>query len=263
MRLEAPAATLLLLAMVARAGAQIEIGGRHQYPQFRVFSGLPGGGYGLLPNGTPGIGGAAALATPIGYTLGSHGAIGLFNTTDNSDPLHLDESGRAESSNGSLQLSYGSSYRDYHASLGVFVLSTARDTAFNVQVSPPRFGRLGVAVGVQDLSGGAGSAGTGYPSDGDSAQSIYGVGTYDFGHGIYASAGIGTHRFDKGFANASAPLTPRLRATVEHDGFNFNEGLLYGTGPFKGLGRLSDAQATFFLGLVQTRYATVGVTLTF
>lgn len=265
MRAHALAATLLLITTATLANAQSDIGGRHTYPQFRIFSGLPGGGYGVMPDGTPSTDGALALATPIGYALGGHLAVNFFNTSNDLDPFRFDaKGGHEETGNGSAAFTVGSSFlRGYHASIGLFVLSGHLDTAIDAEVSSPRFGRVTVAAGVQDLDGGGGSAGTGNQYDGESSQSFFGVGTYDFGHNVYASAGVGTHRFGKGFANVSAPVTTRLRATAEYDGFNFNGGLLYGTGRLKGVrGRLSRAEASLFLGIVKQHDATLGVNFT-
>ena len=263
MRLLALAAIGILVGTSALGFGQGSIGGSHQYPQFRVFSGLPGGGYGVLPNGRPSIDGAAALATPIGYSLAGHGALSLFNSSGDNNPFHYDSSGATEEGgNGSLAFTVGSSYRGFRGSLGFFVLSRVGDSVFSAQVSAPRTGRLGFAVGVQDIFGGGGASGTGQPNDGDSSQSVYGVGTYDLGGSAYVSAGVGTRRFEKGFVNVSARIAPRLRAMTEHDGFNFNSGLLYGTGPLRALrGKAGEAEATVFLGLVRERYATVGLTI--
>lgn len=255
----------MALALFQAASAQSELAGRHQYPQFRTLSGLPGGGFGVLPSGKPGVAGAAALTTPIGYTLGTGDyALGAFNTGSNLNPFEFDFAGNSrEQTNGTGFFMFGLSHKGFRLTSGVTLLSTHGDTAFNFQLSPPNLGKLGVAVGVQDLSGGGGASGTFFSGDKDSSRSLYGVATYEFAQRAYVSLGVGDRRFHGGFGNVSVPITERARAMVEYDGFNFNGGVFYGTGKGLRVGP-NDARSElgFFLGLVRGKYATIGATLT-
>lgn len=257
---------LLLGCAAAAHGQQGDLAGKDQYPQYRVLSGLPGGGFGVLPNGTPSINGAAALATPIAYTLGGHGAIGLFNTTNGLNPFQFDGiSPTEQNSNGTLQMMVGGSYQGFRGTVSYMALSTKLDGAFNFQVSPPLKGRLGVALGLQDLNGGGGAAGTGLgrPLDRRSSRSYFAVGTYDLGNRAYVSLGVGDRRFQGAFGNASAMLSGRVRAVLEYDTFNFNGGVIYNTGPWRGLSeKARDIESNIFVGLVRGKYATIGLTLT-
>lgn len=263
MRITGTAVAFLFLTMSASLYAADDLGGKDQFPQFRVQSGLSGGGFGVLPNGRPSVMGAAALTTPIGYTISNHGSFSLFNTSGDSNPFVFRERNGYEDANGTGTFLIGGEYKGWRGSVGYMILSKNLDAAFNFQVSPPTQGRVGVSFGVQDLSGGGGSAGTGGATDDDSSRSFFGAATYDFGHSVYGTLGVGSRRFKGVFGNASAPITPRLRATVEYDTFNWNAGLLYGAGRIKDLGgRLRDAEANFFLGLVAGKYGTIGVTLT-
>jgi hypothetical protein len=261
------AATLALVTMGALARAQDDLAGYHQYPQFRVLSGLPGGGFGVLPNGQPGIRGAAALATPIGYTMGrAHGALGVFNTGSDLNPFSFDFASnetRAQT-NGTLQAMIAGSYQGFRGTASYMVLSSVGDSVFNLQVSPTIKGRVGVAVGVQDLVGGGGASGTNFAGDGDSSSSLFAVGTYDLGRDAYVSLGTGTRRYEGIFGNASALVAPRLRAVAEYDTFNWNAGLIYNTGNWRSIGdKSASVEGNIFLGLVRGKYGTVGFTLTF
>ena len=260
----------LLLVVPHFASAQAELSGKQQYPQFRVLSGLPGGGFGVTPDGKTSVTGAAALTTPIGYTMGTGSyAAGFFNTGVDNNPFRLDtngigRSGSTSRSNGSAFYMFGLSYKGYRLTASNMVLSTRLDNVFNFQLSPPNVGKLGLAVGVQDAFDSGGASGEGLDGKNNlSSRSLYAVGTYDLGHGVYATLGKGERRFQGIIGNASAPITPRLRALVEYDGFNFNGGLLYGTG--KGL-RVGDDNArselSFFLGTVRGKYGTVGLSFT-
>lgn len=259
-------ATLGLVSLGSLARAQADTAGYHQYPQFRVLSGLPGGGFGVLPDGTPSIRGAAALATPIGYTMGRlHGAVGLFNTGNDANPFSFDSFSKTTTqTNGTLQTMIAGSYKGFRGTAGYMVLSREGDAAFNFQISPPLKGRVGVAVGVQDLSGGGGASGTFFRGDDDSSRSLFAVGTYDLGKDSYVSLGTGTRRFEGVFGNVSTPITPRLKAVAEYDTFNFNGGLIYNTGSFRSIGdKSASVEGNIFLGLVRGKYGTIGFTLTF
>lgn len=248
--------------MPALVQAQVDTLGRRQYPQFRVISGLPGGGYGVLKDGRTSIEGAAALATPIGYTLSSHGAFSVFSTSRDANPFRFDTHRGEVGNNGSLTFSYGSSFAGWHGSASFFLLSTSGDSVFSFQVSPPLPGRVGVSAGVQDIASSGGSSAEGVSDGGASSRSFYGVATYDFGAGTYGSLGFGDVRWKGFFGNVSTGITKRLRATAEYDGFSFNGGLLYGTGRLGFLGgKAGKAEGTVFLGAVMGKYATLGFTL--
>jgi hypothetical protein len=260
--------SFLGLALVSSAFGQDELVGNQRYPQFRVLSGLPGGGFGVLPSGRPSSLGAAALATPIGYTLGSGSyAAGVFNTGKTSNPFRTDigDNEGAGNSNGSAFGMMGFSYRGYRLTVGGMVLSTVGDSVLNIQFSPPNFGKVGLAVGVQDAFsvGGAGGGNIDFQRH-DSSRSLYVVGTYEIARGAYVSLGKGERRFQGLFGNVSVPVFDRLRALAEYDGFNFNGGFLYNTGRIgRKAGDSNGLECNLFLGTVRGKYGTAGVTFTF
>lgn len=209
----------------------------------------------MLPDGSTGLRGAAALATPLGYTLG-RGAFagGYFNTSESLNPLVTDLNGSESRANGTAFAMAGGAWKGFNATLGASVLSRVGDIVFHVQVSPPPTGKLRFSVGLQDFSNDGGKSGEALDT-GPGGGSSYLAGTYDLGHGVYISTGLGNHRFRHGFGSISAGINERLRLLVEHDGFNLNEGVVYGFGERGGV------EASVFLGLVANRYGTIGVTI--
>jgi hypothetical protein len=260
--------TLFALALVVSAHGQSELAGKQQYPQFRVLSGLPGGGFGVSPDGRTSSLGAAALTTPIGYTLGSGSyAAGIFNTGVSGNPFSADFSkgDTTNHGNGSAFGMAGFSYRGYRLTVGGMVLSTAGDSEMNLQFSPPTMGRFGVAVGVQDVFDVAGASGESIDLvKSYSSRSLYVVGTYEVARGSYVSLGKGERRFQGIFGNVSVPVFDRLRALAEYDGFNFNGGFLYNTGRIgRKYGESHGLECNLFLGTVRGKYGTAGVSFTF
>jgi len=263
--------TFLLSSICGSALGQDKLSGFHQYPQFRTFSGLPGSGYALSPDGDFDPSGATAFSTPIAFNLGQMRFVfGGGNTSPNEKILFptLDKSNVPSSrGNGTGVFSGGLSLGSAGTlSATVMVLSSVGDDAFNFQYSPGRqTGQWRYSVGVQDLTGQGGASGAQNPGDNDSSRSFYGVATYDFkSNGTYASFGGGEHRFSKGFANVSTNLFRDAKAYVEYEGSFFNYGVLYAvplTKPSKDSMRALRLQAS--LALVDNRYAAWGIFLTF
>jgi hypothetical protein len=115
-------------------------------------------------------------------------------------------------------------------------------------------GRFTFGAGAEGLFSAGGFFGPGFHQDADRVISAFGVVTCELDNDIYVSAGYGTSRFSKGFINASAGLTQKIRATVEHDGFGWNYGVGMEIGTVKvGPGKAIKLNA--FAGMIQTRYA--------
>jgi hypothetical protein len=122
--------------------------------------------------------------------------------------------------------------------------------------------RLVPSIGVQDLLGTGGSAGTGLPTDGRSSQSVFGVLTYRLETGrrpVYLSAGIGSRRFRNSFQSASYQVSRSTRVWLEYDGFGLNEGALF---TYRIGGRNGPFLNTV-VGLVRTQYLTLGLFIGF
>lgn len=239
-----------------------------QYPQFRTLSGLPGAGFGIRPDGSPNFDGAMSFSTPIGYGLSDwHIAMDTANTSDygffrfihTGKSLTTRSIGKAYFMVGVPMGKFGS------MSIAYWIISSQLDQALNFQWQLPIHWRnVGVSLGVQDYNGHVGTGADQLPGGDYKSQSWYGAVTVPLPHGIYASAGWGGKRWQKGFVNVSVPLGSRWKATVEHDGFNFNFGAAYDMKLFpelKAAGR--PVQTTMMVGFVRAKYAFWSININF
>jgi hypothetical protein len=249
---------ILVFSLATLSGAQQAFSTLGQYSQFRNISGLPGGTFGVNPDGSPGIRGAMALSTPIAYSLGGgHFAGALANTSYDGQFRFLTKVKKNDfgfKSNGTATGMAGISTPLGRFTLGMSVASGAFENSYSALFTPKQNnGKITIAFGAEGLFAAGGFIGPGLHSDVDRASSVFIVGTAELGDGLYASVGTGTARFQKGFANVSYGIGGRFRAVVEHDGFGWNYGVGAEIGKIrtgKGAIRLNT-----FVGMVQTRYA--------
>jgi hypothetical protein len=253
------------LAVPALGVSQPDLGGKGEFPQFRTLSGLPGGGFGIFPDGTPSFGGAMSLSTPIAYSLrGGRFAFGLGNTSSDGQLRWIREERGQPQTNGTGILMFGISGSMGDLTISDMILSRVGDKAINAHWTPPgQRGRVRVGLGVQDVLSDGGSSGEEIDlrDGGGLSTSLYGVATWDLGGSLYVSAGVGSMRFRTMFANASYNVHPRLKLVTEFDGFNWNVGAGADLARSRILGR--DVQATGYLGAVRGRYATWSLVFSF
>lgn len=260
-----PIALLLPVVGLARPN---ELTGRSNYPQFRTLSGLPGGGYGVLPSGALDFSGAMSLSTPIGYTPGSRSFAVGYGSTSYSSRFRLFDSGDREAgANGTAFLTGGLTLPFGNVSAGGMLLSGKGDTVLNLQFSPKlEVRKLGVAVGVQDVtnSGGANGEVIDLRDGGGTSRSLYAVATYDLGQGSFVSLGKGDRRFGGAFGNVALQVHPRVKLLAEYDVFNWNVGVALNPGRLQ-LGAPGDRtlQPTLYVGTVRGKYPTLALTLSF
>lgn len=232
------AVTALVIATTTIASAQAELVGPDQYPQLRGLSGLPGGGFPISPYGGIRPGGAFAHTTPVAYHLGHYQfAINAsFLSTDGAIPPWTKSGGGGEflQSNGTLvQLMGLKAGATGDFTFGNMIVSSKGDNGANIHF---RFRlpneKYGVAVGIQDIAGQIGSAGDTIAPEIDYrlSRSAFVVFTTTLNESTHLSVGTGTRRFQKGFANASTWITPRLGTFIEFEGSHWNGGLMYGFG---------------------------------
>ncbi len=238
-----------------------------QFPQFRDMSGLPGGGFGLTIKGDPSIRGAMSLSTPIGFSLGSgRWNLGISSRSVNSRPAFFSTSPRGSTgSDGTLQLMHGVNTPVGTLTGSFMVLSSARDSVFNLQLQlPSRSDKVGYSVGVQNAFNRPHAASDLVPGEDNLSRSLFVVGTYEFLPGSFGSVGFGTVRFKGLFGNACYLLQPRLKFTAEYDTFGFNVGVAHTLGRLGSTGgRLDNGDFTIWAGMVQMKRATVTLNFTF
>jgi hypothetical protein len=249
---------IMALSLATLSGAQQAFAKIGQYSQFRNISGLPGGTFGVTADGSPDIKGAMGLSTPIAYSLGGgHFAGALANTSYDGNFRTLTKVKRNDfgfKSNGTATGMAGISTPIGRFTIGMSVASGAFENSYSALFTPKQNnGKITLAIGAEGLFAAGGFIGPGLHADVDRASSVFIVGTAELGDGLYASAGAGTARFQKGFANVSYGFAGRFRAVVEHDGFGWN----YGVGAEIGKIRMGKGaiRLNTFAGMVQTRYA--------
>ena len=253
------------------AFGQASVSGPDQFPQFRGYGGLPGNGMPILPNGLKGRGGATSISTPVGYSMQTwnfHFGGSVMSTNSGIPPFN-GRSGGGEFFNGNGTIWMAGALKfDWWGTFTVtnVIVSGSGDNTTNYHLQFPKEGNtLAFAVGVQDITGEIGSAGDTFPvEDQRTSRSFYFVTTEQFWGGKgYVSAGWGSRRFQKGFANASYWVKDDVVVFAEHDGFNFNGGVGYSLGRFgKGFGN-HDMVGHMSLGLIRGRHPfwTVGIGL--
>jgi hypothetical protein len=253
------AAIIGLIALSSAALAQHDLLGPGQYPQFRTLSGLPGGGFALRPDGSPGFNGALAFSTPIGYSLNNwHVGRAGSVTSDyvwfrfpnlNEQAPHIDSTSKGDLMIGAPLGKFGS----FTAS--VMLISIELDNAFNFQYQLPiHYRNIGISAGVQDISGGRGDRAHDIPGA-RSSRSFFGSFTIPLPKGIFLSGGYGDRRFEKGFGSISVPIGDRFKVMLEHDGFNFNEGIAWDTRAMRSVKFLRKSEIMMMVGFVRSKYA--------
>lgn len=265
------AISLGLISILVPAQSQSTFFGPNRFPQFRGISGLSGGGFGVLADGRASFRGAMAISTPIGHTLGHQQyaiGFGVFNMEDGFPDFNLSEKDKAVAANATATFSAGFQLGSGNLNAGWMILSGVIDGAGTLQYSPHRSGPTQFSFGVQDWTGGGGSSGEFLPNDSVSSRSFYFAATHELRDGVFLSGGIGTRRFEQGFASLSAPVGPMFKGIVEHDGFGFNFALGFNAGPLKRhysleSDRITTNDLTFMVGALQGRYIHWSVQLTF
>ncbi len=271
-------AAALATILAAGAGAQTGLVGRFSYPQFRGLSALPGGGFGVRPDGAASIDGAMAFSSPVAYALRPGGFVLAFSSISQDGRFRFQSRGSDLNvdANGTGAILYGTDLKVGRLTVADMIYSGQLDNGYNLHFSPNArddydeehggFRPLQFAFGVQDLFGDGGTSGDTNgadpaldAADRKSSTSVYVVATDALPHGVYVSAGVGSGRFRFGFGSVSAPLFRRARLAVEHDGFSVNAMLAYS--PPLRIG--PEGGTTLSLGLVRGRYATFAVALHF
>lgn len=260
---------LLLLSapQVSQAQDRDPTTGYDRFPQFRNLSGLAGSGFGVDEKGYPSLSGPTAFSTPVAFVLGhDHARIVGGRASFTSGPDIFGNPNGPHGSNGSAFGMFGHTFGRYNVALTDMLISERLDQSFHLQVqyiSSPNTPWT-VSLGAQDIGGGGGASGFGFPGDSRLSRSLFSVATYRWDglkglkNPLYVSGGIGTRRFRQGFGSVSYQFMNPLRGFLEHDGFGLNAGALFTTR--SGAGRQS-LEYTGMLAYQRLRYfvASVGI----
>jgi hypothetical protein len=253
---------LLLVALVcvtSIALCQSELIGPGRFPETREMSGMPGGSFGVLRNGTPSFRGAMALSTPIAYSLNNwHWAMGINSASPDMRFRGLDTNDRGGVSSGTAELMVGIPTHFGAVTFSVMPISVHIDeNATNILFTPNQHGCVTFAAGIQDLEG---NTHTFRPREPRSSRSPFVVATANPIPGGYASIGYGNQRFGGIFGNLSQTFG-NFKAVAEYDTYNWNYGVANRIGHFHGFGK--EIEATAFAGYIRGKYATWSLTFTF
>jgi hypothetical protein len=241
-----------MLFLTAASGAMAQ----QPYPQFRGLSGLAGSGYGVDPDGYRSISGPVAYSTPVAHTLGRWQVQLGGGTLSYTRTPAISRS----DTNGTGYLTAGVTLPRLNLAGTFFVKSGAFDQVFHIQAQyiPSPSTKWVASVGIQDIQGRGGAAGTGNPAlDDASSQSVFGVVTYRWdtrSNPLYLSLGVGTHRFGRSFASMSYQVVQPMRVWLESDGYGINVGATLAWR--LGHGRRS-AEVSTTLGVVRGQYFTL------
>ena len=251
--------SLVLICASAIALCQSELIGPGRFPETREMSGLPGGSFGVLPDGTPSFSGAMALSTPIAYSLDHwHWAMGFNSTSPSMQFKGIDFRTNVSVSSGTGEIMVGVPSGIGAWTLSIMPIDAKLREATNVQFTPYcMHGPVKIGLGVQDISG---DTHTFRPREHRSSRSPYVVATANLFSGNYISAGYGNQRFGGVFGNVSQSFG-NWKALAEYDTYNWNYGVANRLGHFRGFGK--DIEATAFAGYIRGKYASWSLTLTF
>ncbi|MCD6359758.1 MAG: hypothetical protein J7M38_02765 [Armatimonadetes bacterium] len=219
------ALTLCIAAMSALTTAACA-GEFLEYPEFRYTSALPGGGWGVTPDGTPGFDGALQTNVPVAYTPHQGIILGYSSASMDSTPT-IGFSGNDVNGTATIGIGFGSPGRGIYFS----EMGTGRrwEGVQNLQwqLLPEDEGHPAFAIGVQDIFsqrdrrlGGRGGG----------AVSYYAVATQQFALGdrpLYVTLGAGFRRFHGLFGGLSWRATDKLTLMAEYDGWNVNAGAAF------------------------------------
>ncbi len=220
-----------LLFVGGAAGAQNEF---REFPEFRYTSGLPGGGWGVTPDGVPGFDGAMLINVPVAYTPHRGVMVGYSSGSLDSTP-RLEFGGRDSNGTGWIALGLGRSGHGLY--LCEMPTGKSFDTNFgepveNVQqqLLPETDRQPAVAVGIQDIFENR-SRYIGAPESLHNTDSLYFVATRRFGdeqRPVYVTLGLGWGRFNStAIGGVTWRAAERLTVMAEYDGFNPNAGVAF------------------------------------
>ncbi len=247
---------LTLLTVVGVLHAQQEF---REFPEFRYTSGLPGGGWGVTPDGVPGFDGALQINVPVAYTP-HRGIIVGFSSGSYDETPRIEAGGSKSNGTGWLALGAGRSGRGFYWC----EMPTARNFSesfgepvqnFQHQLLPETDRQPAVAFGIQDIFQNR-SRYIGAPQDLHNTDSPYIVLTRHFGdeRPVYVTFGWGWGRFNStAIGGVSWRAGERVTVLAEYDGFNPNAGVAFNLSPW-----LAE-DTILFAGMIDLERTVIGI----
>lgn len=227
-----PAFALCIVALLALTTAAFA-GEFMDYPEFRYTSALPGGGWGVTPDGTPGFEGAMQTSIPVAYTPHRGVIVGYSCASYDSTP-RFQFKGAEINGTATVGMGFGDpGHGIYVAEMGTGWtgdgVSNLWEGVQNVQVqigagrgSAPAF-----AIGVQDIFSQRDDTLT---TKGGGGRSFYAVLTKEcefLNRPLFLTGGMGTARFGGPFGGVSWRAHDKVTVLGEYDGWNFNAGAAF------------------------------------
>ncbi|MFP4250311.1 MAG: hypothetical protein ACLFU7_11675 [Armatimonadota bacterium] len=225
----------------------------NRYAEFRYTSALPGGGFGVTPDGVPGFEGAMQLNVPVAYTP-HRGAVIGYSSASFDSTFHIDTEGAQINGTGIIGIGLGKP--GYGLFLVEMPTSIEWEPAQNLQqqIMPEGRKQPAVAVGMQDIFENRDEA-LGQPHNTDSPYIVATKQWDGAERPVYLTLGYGKGRFDASFFGGVCwrPMD-RLTVSAEYDGFNPNASIAYD---------LSDVlveDTMLYAGMVDLERAVIGMT---
>lgn len=228
--------TALFVVVLTLVGTAATAQGEfREFPEFRYTSGLPGGGWGVTPDGVPGFEGAMQLNVPVAYTPHRGVIVGYSSGSYDSTP-DLDTGGPDSNGTGYVALGLGKSGHGLY----VCEMPTANNFGSSFgepvqniqqQILPETARQPAVAFGMQDVFENR-SRFLNAPLHLHDTDSPYVVATKQFGadgdRPLYVTIGLGWGRFNStAIGGVSWRASEKLTVMAEYDGFNPNVAAAY------------------------------------
>ncbi len=224
------AAAAVVFLAIALPSAALAWDEYNEYWEMRYSSGLPGGGFGVTPEGKVGMDGAIQVSIPVAYTPCRGNIVGGY-WCGVQDDWRVKFGWSGAGVNGTALLGVGFGKPEHGIFFGYMPTAKGSEAAYNVQVQLTRdnWDKPALAIGCQDISERRNR--WRLPKPHGYKRSIYAVATGRLGtedNFVYITLGYGTGRYrSRPFAGVSWPFADKMTLMFEYDGYGANVGLAH------------------------------------